>query len=270
MKAAPWGPALTLVFILVMSGASSADISSPGMPKYANNIFSGFVTPTVKPGESLVFGFNMTNPYDDPDCTMTNLTLTVGMYRYATQEEVRDVDDDFEDPPVFENGEPETDLQFERLSLNETVRVDLTIRTDKDTPHGSYFSQSTYFVRLKLVFEFEGNATQVVLQSRGFFTEEEWDEMVSFEPDESIVNLTYMHSLGVDGLIPDSSFGIKIPIPRWPLGVLIGACCLSAFMALYYFVLDNPGKYPSLEKRFYQLRGELRELRGKLKDLGRK
>jgi hypothetical protein len=225
------------------------------------------VTPTVRPGDSLVFGFNMTNPYDDPDCTMTDLNLTVGMYRYATQEEVRDVDEAFEDPPVFENGEPEIGIRFDRLTLNETVRVNLTISTDKDTPHGSYFSQSTYFVRLRLVFEFEGNDTPVVLQSRGFFTEEQWDEMVSFDPDESIVNLTYMHSLGVDGLIPDSSFGIKIPIPRWPLGVLIGACCLSAFMALYYFVLDNPGKYPSLEKRFYKLRGELRELRGKLEDL---
>lgn len=265
-----WVMVSALTFLLIASGVGSADISLPGMPKYANNIFSGFVTPTVKPGESLVFGFNMTNPYDDPVCTMVNLTLTVGIYRYATQEETRDVDPEFENPPVFENGEPETDLEFGQLSLNETVRVNLTVTTDDDTPHGSYFSQSTYFVRLRLVFEFEGNDTQVVLQSRGFFTEEQWDEMVSFDPDQSIVDLTYMYSLGVDGLIPDSSFGIKIPIPRWPLGVLIGACCLSAFMALYYFVLDNPGKYPSLEKRFYKLRGELSELRGKLKDLRRK
>ncbi|MCU0860496.1 MAG: hypothetical protein MUE55_07935, partial [Thermoplasmata archaeon] len=219
---------------------------------------------------SLVFGFNMTNPYDDPACTMVDLNLTVGIYRYATQEEVRDLDDEFEDPPVFENGEPEMSLEFDELQLEETVRVDLSISTDKDTPHGSYFSQSTYFVRLRLAFNFEGNDTRVLLQSRGFFTEEQWDEMVSFDPEESIVNLTYMHSLGVDGLIPDSSFGIKIPIPRWPLGVLIAGCCLSAFMALYYFVLDNPGKYPSLEKRFYKLRGELSELRGKLEDLRRK
>jgi hypothetical protein len=262
--------AAALTFILLASGAASADIALPGMPHYANNIFSGFVTPTVRPGDSLVFGFNMTNPYDDPDCTMVDLNLTVGIYRYATQEEVRDVDPEFEDPPVFENGEPETTILFDQLSLEETVRVNLTISTDDDTPHGSYFSQSTYFVRLKLVFNFEGNDTLVVLQSRGFFTAEQWDEMVSFEPDESIVDLTYMYSLGVDGLIPDSSFGIKIPIPRWPLGILIGMCCLSAFMALYYFVLDNPGKYPSLEKRFYKLRGELSELRGKLKDLRRK
>lgn len=217
-----------------------------------------------------MFGFNMTNPYDDPVCTMVNISLTVGIYRYATQEEVRDVDSEFERPPAFENGEPEIVLAFEQLSLEETVRVDLTVTTEDDTPHGSYFSQSTYFVRLRLAFGFEGNDTPVVLQSRGFFTQEQWDEMVSFDADQSIVNMTYMESLGVDGLIPDSSFGIKIPIPRWPLGLLIGGCCLAAFMALYHFVLDNPGKYPSLEKRFYKLRGELSELRGKLKDLRRK
>lgn len=270
MRHTPWAYAVAVTFVLLASGAASADIDEPGGPHYANNIFSGFVTPTIRPGDTLVFGFNMTNPYDDPVCTMVDLNLTVGIYRYATQEEVRDVDAEFEDPPVFDNGRPEVDLLFSALQLNETVRVNLTVSTDDDTPHGSYFSQSTYFVRLRLAFNFEGNDTRVLLQSRGFFTEEEWDTMVSFDPAESIVNLTYMHSLGVDGLIPDSSFGIKIPIPRWPLGVLIGGCCLSAFMALYYFVLDNPGKYPSLEKRFYKLRGELSELRGKLKDLRRK
>lgn len=266
----PWAFAAAITCALILSGQGAADVDSPGAPKYANNIFSDFATPTIKPGESLVFGFNMSNPYDDPAGVMTNMSLTVGIYRYATQEEVRDVDSGFEDPPVFDNGLSEVTLGFDELGLEQTVRVDLAIHTSKDTPHGSYFSQSTYFVRMRLVFQFEDNETMVVLQSRGFFTEEQWDQMVSFEPDESIVNLTYMHSLGVDGLIPDSSFGIKIPIPRWPLGVLIGACCLTAFMALYYFVLDNPGKYPSLEKRFYQLRGKLSELRYKLKDLRRK
>ena len=270
MRYIHWVCALAVAAFLLASGVSSADISSPGMPQYANNIFSDFTTPTVRPGDSLVFGFNMTNPYDDPACTMVNLTLTVGIYRYATQEETRDIDQDFEDPPVFEDGEPETDLVFDALSLGETVRVDLNVSTDDDTPHGSYFSQSTYFVRLRLAFDFEGNGTPIVLQSRGFFTQEQWDEMVSFEANESILDVAYMESLGVDGIIPDSSFGIKLPIPRWPLGLLIGACCLTAFAALYYFVLDNPGKYPSLVKRFYKLRGELSELRGKFKDLRRK
>ena len=262
--------AFTFVALLVIQGQASASVPEPGLPQYANNVLSDFVTPTVAPGESLVFAFNVTNPYDDPECTMVNVTLNVGIYRYATQEEVRDVDDDFDDPPVFEGGDTETAIEFAELSLDSTERVTLTIVTDKDTPHGSYFLQSTYFMRFRMEFSFEANDTQVVLQSRGYFSDDEWDEMVSFDPEKSIVDMTYMSELGVDGLIPDSSFGLKIPIPRWPLALLIVACAGTAFTATYYFVLDNPGKYPKLEKRFYQLRGELGELRGKLENVLRK
>ena len=262
--------ALPLAVLLFSQGQACASVPLPGAPQYANNILSDFVTPTVAPGDSLVFAFNVSNPYDDPDCTIVNLSLEVGIYRYATQEEVRDVDDEFDDPPVFDGGSPETVMEFAELPLDSTERVSLTISTDKDTPHGSYFLQSTYFVRFRMTFQFEGNDTMVVLQSRGCFTDEQWDEMVSFDPEESIVNLTYMAELGVDGIIPDSSFGLKIPIPRWPLALLIAACVGTAFMATYYFVLDNPGRYPKLEKRFYQLRGKLGELRGKSEDVLRK
>jgi hypothetical protein len=262
--------AFTLLTILVIQGQTCASVPTPGAPQYANNVLSDFSTPTVAPGQSLVFAFNVSNPYDDPDCTMVNVTLEVGIYRYATQEEVRDVNEHFTRPPVFEDDGTETALKFARLQLDSTERVSLTIDTDRDTPHGSYFLQSTYFVRFRMTFSFEGNDTAVVLQSRGYFTDEEWDEMVSFDPDESIVNMTYMSELGVDGIIPDSSFGLKIPIPRWPLALLVAACAGTAFMATYYFVLDNPGRYPRLEKRFYQLRGKLGELWGKLEDFLRK
>jgi len=256
--------------LIVVSGHSAADIPYPGMPQYANLMFGGFVTPTVAPGDDLQFSFNLTNPYDDPSGTMVGVNLTIGIYRYATQEESADVDEDFKNPPTFENGETEMPLELGAIQMGEIVRVSQTISTTKDTPHGSYFSQSTYFVRLKLDFRFEGNNTTVALQSRGYFTDEQWDTLVSFDPDKSIVNMTYLYELGIDGLIPDSSFGLKIPIPRWPLAVLIGACGFCGFMALYYFVLDNPGRYPSLEKRFYKLRGELRELWSKLKHTLRK
>jgi hypothetical protein len=256
--------------IVLWSSSASADITEPGSPQYANNILSDFVTPTVRPGDTVWLAFNISNPYDDPNATMTNMQLTVGVYRYATQEEVRDVDDNFSDPPTFENGEPETTILYPMFAVDGSARVNLNISTDRDTPHGSYFSQSTYFLRFSISFNFTGNSTVVVLKSRGFFSDEQWNQMVSFEPEGNLVNLTYMKSLGVDGLIPDSSFGIKVPIPRWPLGLLIGGCCLTAFMALYYFVMDNPGKYPKLEKRLYHLRGKLSELRGKLQHRLRK
>jgi len=261
--------AVAVTLIMLVSSPAVADVPLPGSPTYANNILGGFVTPTVAPGDDVHFSFNVSNPYDDARAVMMDLVLTVGIYRYATQEEVEDVDASFSRPPTFDDATTEMNVTFDALELGNVAPVDLTIHTQRDTPHGSYFSQSTYFIRFSLSFHFEGNESQVILWSRGCFSEEEWDTLVSFETGDDIVNVTYMHSLGVDGLLPDSSFGIKIPIPRWPLALLVSGCGFVSFMALYYFVMDNPGRYPRLEKRFYKLRGKLNELRGKLENRGR-
>jgi len=262
--------AVFVVTFMLLSASASADIAEPGLPKYANKILGDFVTPTVAPGKIVHFSFNVSNPYDNVSAAMTIVSLTVGIYRYATQETTRDVDDDFSRPPLIDGESTEVKIGLPDLEMGDSTRIYLDIETSKKTPHGSYFSQSTYFVRFKLEFNFVGNATPVVLKSRGWFTDEQWDDMVSFESGQSIVNMTYMKALGIDGLIPDSSFGLKLPIPRWPLALLIAGCVIAAFMALYYFVLDNPGKYPSLEQRFYYLRGKVSEFRSKLKNRLRK
>jgi hypothetical protein len=256
--------------LLMCSYSACADISDPGAPSYANKIMGGFVTPVIKPGEVAVVSFNVSNPYNDPAGTMSNTTLTVGIYWYATTDTDEPVTDEFPSPPSI-NGNGTTEVVvLGRLDRNETKRVSLAVETTKRTPHGSYFSQSTYFLRFKMTFNFEGNTTPVVLQSRGWFTEEQWSNLVSFDAGQPLVDTEYMRSLGIDGLLPDSSFGIKIPIPRWPLGVLVGACVGLGLWALYYFVMDNPGKYPKLEKRFYYLRGKLGESWRQLKHRGRK
>ncbi len=261
---------LALSFLILSSASAIADIPDPGAPRYANNILGGFVTPTVRPGMTVNFSFNISNPYDDALATMQNLTLSVGVYKYSTQETMKVVDENFKHPPNIDGLGPEVVTQMDPIYPGETIRIDLHITTSEDTPHGSYFSQSTYFVRFRLTFNFPGNATQVVLQSKGYFTDEQWNQMVSFAADQTIVNTTYMKSLGVDGLLPDSAFGLKVPIPRWPLAIIVFGIVALASLSLYYFILDNPGKYPRLEKRFYYLRGKLRELRSQLKDRRRK
>jgi len=255
-----------IMLTTLLAVPASAQISDPGLPRYTNNMFGDFVTPTVSPGKTVNFAFNLTNPYGNTsEVTMTNIILTVGVYKYATQETSRDVNASFRNPPLLNDIGVQQDFQLEDLAGETTVRMEIPIATTDDTPHGSYFSQSTYFVRFRLNFTFEGNGTHVLLQSRGFFTDAQWSRMVSFEAGQTLVDTDYMRSLGVSGIIPDSSFGIKVPIPRWPLGVLIAACVGVSFLALYYFVLDNPGKYPRLEKRFYYLRGKLHEFRSQLK-----
>lgn len=258
--------AAALMLLTVGSASVRAEIADPGAPRYTNNMFGEFVTPTVSPGKTVDFAFNLTNPYDHTLATMTHITLTVGIYEYATQDTAREVNSTFKNPPLIRGLAPQLNFTVENLTIDKSVRIELPINTSEKTPHGSYFSQSTYFVRFRLTFNLEGNTTLVVLQSKGFFTEAQWSRMVSFTPGQDIVNTTYMKSLGVDGLIPDSSFGIKVPIPRWPLAALIVACAGVSLLALYYFVLDNPGRYPRLEKRAYYLRGKLSELGSHLKN----
>jgi len=259
MRSGTLSVAVAAVFLLMSCGGVGADIPDPGAPGYANKIMDGFVTPVIRPGQTALVSFNVSNPYNGPAGAMVNTTLTIGIYWYATAETDEPVTDDFPNPPsVNGNGTTEV-LSLGRVEVNSTKRVNLSIETTKRTPHGSYFSQSTYFIRFRMTFNFEGNATAVVLQSRGCFTEEQWESLVSFDTGQPLVNTTYLESLGVDGLLPDSSFGIKIPIPIWPLGVLVVGCMALCFVALYSFVMDNPGKYPRLEKRFYYLRGKLGE-----------
>jgi len=262
---------IVLTLVLLTSYVAAVDYTDgPGKPRYANNFFSDFQTPTVAPGQRVDFSFNLTNPYDNDSAVMKNVTLVIGIYMYATQEKAEAVTGSFPHPPLIRGTTTEWKENISEILRNQTLRIELPIYTSKKTPHGSYFSQSTYFVRFNLTFNFPDNSTDVVLKSRGCFTENEWNTIVSFEGNQSIVNTTYMKSLGVDGILPDSSFGIKIPIPRWPLGVIVAGCVGLSFMALYYFTLDNPGKYPRLEKRFYYLRGKLRETWGKLEYSRRK
>lgn len=267
--------ALAVTVLLLSSAGAKGDISEPGLPLYVNKIMVDFVTPTVAPGDTATFSFSVNNSYRDPDANMTDITVTAEIYMYATQETAREVNDSFRHPPLI-NGESLRIVQvIPRIDIYDKAPVTFDIETSRRTPHGTYFSQSAYFLRFSVSFNFEGNSTPIVLKSKGFFTDDQWDRMVSIEnastPNErTVLDVSYMHSLGVDGLIPDSSFGLKQPIPKWPLAMLIGACAVVTLMIAYYFVLDNPGKFPRLEKRFYYLRGKLSESRRKLKDRRRK
>ena len=274
MKARLAAAILISSILLLSSSAISADVPDPGIPQYANRMLHDFVTPTVEPGQTAWVGFNFTNPYPSDSPALVNFTLTIEVYVYATQEDSEPVTSSFPNPPLIEGTSTKVTTDVERVvpkpSVNEIppksyVNYSIPIVVSKNTPHGSYFSQATYFIRLQLRFNFEGNETPVVLKSRGWFTEEEWDGIVSWDSGEDLVNRSYLRELGADGLIPDTSFGVKVPIPRWPLAAMIVLAAGFCFVGAYYYVLDNPGKYPKLEKRFYYLRGKLSELRSEVK-----
>ena len=267
----------TVAFIcgvtLLSTSAASVDVPDPGSPHYANRMLDFATTSTIVPPDNVRIHVTLTNPFSNLTQDMVNISLTIGVYRYATQDRDEYITEDFPNPPLIAGISTERTVLFDRIppdepdDLNDTFSewADFPFWVSEKTPHGSYFSQATYFVRFNLSFNFEGNSSVVVLKSRGSFTDEQWNTMVSWESGDAIVNTTYMRSLGVDGLLPDTSFGIKVPIPRWPLAVIIAAAGSFSFMGLYYYVLDNPGKHPMLEKRFYYLRGKLSEFRSQAK-----
>src|SRR5207249_428146 len=87
-----------------------------------------------------------------------------------------------------------------------------------------FYFISTYFLRFWLEFDgiVNGNATRFRMASPGFFTRAEWDRATSANATTPCtppgcrgesgrgVNVSM---LGVDGILPDSAFGVKEPIP---------------------------------------------------------
>lgn len=158
---------IILSLVLLSSYPAAADIPNPGTPRYANNFFNDFQTPTVAPGQTVNFSFNLTNPYDSSSAgtqnvTLVNVTLVIGIYMYATQEKAEAVMGSFPHPPLIHGTTTEWKENIPDIWPGNTTRIELPIFTFKKTPHGSYFSQSTYFVRFNLTFNFPDNSTDVV------------------------------------------------------------------------------------------------------------
>src|SRR5947199_8324557 len=113
--------------------------------------------------------------------------------------------------------------------------------------NGSIFTQSSYFDRFAVDFEgnVSGTMTPFRLASRGFFTDAQWDLATSANATSPCtppacrgnVNLTV---LGVDGLLPDSAFRVKQPIPRWPFYLLIDLAALFLVLAFLFWVEPTP------------------------------
>jgi len=93
--------------------------------------------------------------------------------------------------------------------------------------------------------------------SRGYFDDAMWTHLTETETGAGDVNQTYLAELGYDGIIPDSAFSVKIPIPRWPFYALVVLTAFVGFLAFASHVLENPGTYPKTEVKLLRLSGKL-------------
>lgn len=256
----------TTVFfvILFISGFLSGPVfaadssDNPMSPLYVNEILSVEKTPSAPPRGSTTLVINMTNPYNNQ--TMENISFTIGIYAFATIDGYRPLSG-IEEPPILINGSQrgtEITLHFTSIKpgVNETLNIG--VQMERKSPTGGLFNQGSYFVRMAMNFTL-GNRTYHLL-SRGFMSE----EAKSFlDGHKGFVNSTELQQFGFDGIIPDTSFAVRVPIPKWPFYVLMGLAVLFTLAAVFSYVEDNPGAFPAIERRYLWLKGKYRWMRRK-------
>ena len=240
-------PAAAIVLLLLtsMPVAALEDLSAP------NKIpdLSGFHTPQIVPGSSGSYGFTVRNRYNG---TLVNASLTIEIYKWATLEDAKDIGN-ISDPPRISEGRGQSyTAAIFSLGPNQTASFKISIGTGKQTPQGTYF--------VKQMMNFSYNGSRLLMKSRGFFSGKEWDNATTDTNGSRAVGGINLTMLGVDGILPDSSFSVKEPIPMWPLAILIGLTVLFGALALVFYLMEEKG-HPLLKKRFYEGAGKLKQAR---------
>jgi hypothetical protein len=260
-------PALALSFLflatLLAPLSAAEDFGAISKVKQLINIQE---TPELAPGESgrVVFLFNQTYAG-----AIQNVRLNASIYRYATIDESMPVDASwsYSFPRIAETGSREWVWTSPSIAPGISTPLNFTVQTAADShdmPHGTIFSQSSYFVRFWLQFDGMVNTTltRFVMASPGFFSAADWKRATSANYTNPCnppscrgnVNLTL---LGVDGILPDSAFGVKEPIPRWPFYGLIALVVFFLLLAFLFWVEENPGTFPRVETWWARTRGRL-------------
>ncbi|MBU2564717.1 MAG: hypothetical protein KJ655_00455, partial [Candidatus Thermoplasmatota archaeon] len=157
------------------------------------------------------------------------VSLTVEIYKYVTEEKSKNISE-ISNPPVFANGETRTIIYNNSIATGDSFPISLQISTSKETQQG------TYLVKMKINFKFSGAA--YMMESIGYFSEE---EIMKYQ-----LNTTNLPS-ECSGIIPETSFTVREPIPLWPLYVLIGATVFFGFLAAVFYMQDK-GKIPKLKR----------------------
>lgn len=263
MRALALALSVLLVAMLLAPATAAEDFGTVGK---VNKLISVQETPSLAPGDSGRFVFFFNSTYTE---AIRNVTLNASIYQYATIDESVTIDSSwtYPYPRIEETGTREWNWTAPAVAPGSSTPLNFTILTapdSRDMPHGSVFSQSSYFVRFEL--RFEGNVSGVMtpfrMASRGFFTSQEWEAATSANATDPCtppscrgnVNLTLLQ---VDGVLPDSSFGVKEPIPRWPFYGLIALAVVFLVLAFLFWVEENPGAYPRVETWWAQTRGRI-------------
>ena len=261
-----WGFLLIVALISQPMGGGEIDdyVSHPGnIPDFHN-----FSTPQLEPGQEGDFSLDVHNRYG---YSLDNVVIIAEIYHRADIDESESLDQISSNERPFvretcwnqdevENCVETADVRNATFNIgtiasNETILLEFEIISKEDTKEG------TFFVRFSMNFDY--NSTSRVMQSRGHWSMEQWENATTNVTEGSPGNIN-LDVLGVDGIIPDSSFGVKKPIPQWPLYVLITLTIVFAGLSVIFY-LEEEGTYPELNKWLQKRRGKLKQLRLRLK-----
>lgn len=237
--------AIVILLAVIPPSASGAEawISAPNrVPQ-----FTEFSTPVIVPGTSDTFNFTLVNRYPFP---MLGVELSIDVYKYATLELAKEIDQVDRPPEIREGSGTSYRLPLGTpLAPGQRYPVLFRLTTDRETPQG------TYFVRTMMTFSV--NATPVVMKSRGHFTDDVWERATNSPGNGTVagINLTVLQ---VDGILVDSSFTVREPIPIWPLALLIGLAVLFGGLAIVFYLVEEEPGHPIVKRYFYRLAGKLK------------
>jgi len=265
--------AFALLFVALLFGMAVPPAAAADQEVRAVSFVNRFVDYDgcqMAPGESCDFMIRLLNPYN---ATMEATNLSVEIYQYATVEGTRPVDASWTDPYPALNatGARRVDIELGDLPSNTSWNVTFRILTSWTMPHGSALSQGSYFLRFWMEFD-HTNTTNVTSSYRfaswsHFSRAQLLDATAEARPGEAggcprpwcygDVNLSRLG--GIDGLLPDSAFGVHEPFPAWPYYVLLGGTGFFLVLAVFLYAEENPKALPRVARSWAILRGWWRQ-----------
>jgi hypothetical protein len=224
--------ALLIAFLLVLPlatvapGSSAAAAPGASIPLGDDGRFvTNLSAPLLDAGEAGSLTFRLTDILPSP---MTGVLLSFGIYAYVAS---------LGSAP---SGIPEGALQLVvggmsganaseslgTLAPGATVSGTVSVLASSAAPAGAYL--------IRTGLSFGWNGSQVRFESRGFFSQAQWEAATSSGPSAGpSPNLTV---LGVDGIVPETSVGVRSNGWQLPIIALAaGGLALAAIGAFLYF-----------------------------------
>jgi hypothetical protein len=124
----------------------------------------------------------------------------------------------------------QANLTFGTLAVGAPQTASLPFTTSGSAPQGDY--------AIRMALTFVANGTAFRFESRGWFTESQWQNATSLPNGASTLNLT---RLGVSGVVPETAVLVRSnPYNAWLYALVVGALVLAA-AGSYYATRGGPG-----------------------------